>query len=140
MGESTQIGLGLKCLKSSLKEGKLSKNVHIAIPTQNILIRKITSLPDIGEHELAKLLQFQIGESIHLPFENPIYDFVKIGSIAPDVMDRSDGDEEEDDLSLDDLAKEIAENIEGPKSEILLFATSKSLITGFSRCLYVCRP
>ena len=37
------------------------------------------------------------------------------------------GDEEEEELSLDDLAKEIAENIEGPKSEILLFATSKSL-------------
>ena len=61
--------------------GILSKEVHLAIPTQNILIRKITSLPDIGENELAKLLQFEVGERIHLPFENPIYDFVKIGSI-----------------------------------------------------------
>ena len=126
-GRVTQSGMVSTALRSSLKDGTLSKNVHIAIPTQNILIRKITSLPDIGEHELAKLLQFQVGEIIHLPFENPIYDFVKIGSIAPDVMDPSDGDEEEDELSLDDLAKEIAENIEGPKSEILLFATSKSL-------------
>ena len=89
-GRVTQSGMVSTALRSSLKDGTLSKNVHIAIPTQNILIRKITSLPDIGEHELAKLLQFQVGEIIHLPFENPIYDFVKIGSIAPDAMDRSE--------------------------------------------------
>ena len=126
-GRVTHSDMVSTALRSSLKEGLLSKNVHIAIPTQNILIRKITSLPDIGEHELAKLLEFHIGESIHLPFENPIYDFVKIGSIAPDIVDHRDGDEEEEELSLDELAKEIAENIEGPKSEILLFATSKLL-------------
>ena len=48
---------------------------------------------------------FMIGESIHLPFENPIYDFVKIGSIAPDIVDRRDGDEEEEELSLDEFSK-----------------------------------
>ena len=84
-GRVTHSDMVSTALRSSLKEGTLSKNVHIAIPTQNILIRKITSLPDIGEHELAKLLEFHVGESIHLPFENPIYDFVKIGSIAPDI-------------------------------------------------------
>ena len=126
-GRVTQMDLVSSALRSSLNEGKLSKNVHIAIPTQNILLRKITSLPDIGENELAKLLQFDIGESILLPFESPIYDFVKIGSIAPDTVDVKDDDKEEEDLTLDDLAKEIEETIEGPKSEILLFATSKSL-------------
>ncbi|WP_313801067.1 hypothetical protein [Cytobacillus sp.] len=120
--------LSLK-LKDFFKNGSLSKNVHLSIPTQNILVRKITSLPDIGETELAKLLQFQIGESIHLPFENPIYDFVKIGSIAPSELN-ADGnveEQEEDELSLDELAKGIEENMEGPKSELLLFATSQSL-------------
>ena len=126
-GRVTQMDLVSEALRSFLNEGKLSKNVHIAIPTQNILLRKITSLPDIGENELAKLLQFEIGENIVLPFESPIYDFIKIGSIAPDTMDVKDMDREEEDLTLDDLAKEIEETMEGPKSEILLFATSKSL-------------
>ncbi|WP_428909280.1 type IV pilus biogenesis protein PilM [Niallia sp. Krafla_26] len=113
-------------LEGVLKDGSISKEAHLAIPTQNILIRKITSLPDIGETELAKLLQFEIGESIHLPFENPIYDFVKIGSIVPEPIDgdREDGMEE---LSLDDLAQGIQQTMEGPKSEILLFATSQAL-------------
>lgn len=114
-------------LVDAVKNGKLTKQVHLAIPTQSILIRKITSLPDIAEPELAKLLQFQVGESIHLPFENPIYDFVKIGSIIPKTLDPKIGLDEEEELSLDDLAKGIEENIEGPKSDVLLFATSQSL-------------
>ena len=113
-------------LEDALSEGILSKEVHLAIPTQNILIRKITSLPDIGEKELAKLLQFEVGERIHLPFENPIYDFVKVGSILPDSMEEKDEIDEET-LSLDDLAQGIQKDLEGPKSEILLFATSQSL-------------
>ena len=113
-------------LEDALSDGILSKEVHLAIPTQNILIRKITSLPDIGEKELAKLLQFEVGERIHLPFENPIYDFVKVGSILPDSMEEKDEIDEET-LSLDDLAQGIQKDLEGPKSEILLFATSQSL-------------
>ncbi|NEX78358.1 hypothetical protein G4Z05_05545 [Bacillus thermocopriae] len=114
-------------LKNTFIHGQLAKNVHLAIPTQNILVRKITSLPDLGESELAKILQFQIGESIHLPFEDPIYDFVKIGAIIPNHLIKGNNDTEEEELSLDDLAKGIEENLEGPKSEILLFATSKLL-------------
>lgn len=113
-------------LEDALNNGTLSKEVHLAIPTKNILIRKITTLPDIGEKELAKLLQFEVGERIHLPFENPIYDFVKIGSILPDRMEEKDEIDEES-LSLDELAQGIQKDLEGPKSEILLFATSQSL-------------
>ncbi|WP_102274400.1 type IV pilus biogenesis protein PilM [Cytobacillus massiliigabonensis] len=128
-GRTTNKDLLLLELKDLLKNGSISKYAHLAIPTQNILVRKITSLPDIGENELAKLLQFQIGESIHLPFENPIYDFVKIGSLASDKLDKFENaeDQEEDELSLDELAKGIEENMDGPKSELLLFATSQLL-------------
>ncbi len=113
-------------LEDVLSDEILSKEIHIAIPTHNILIRKITSLLDIDENELAKLLQFGVGERIHLPFENPIYDFVKIGSILPGHMEEKDENDEES-LSLDDLAQGIQKDLEGPKSEILLFATSQSL-------------
>lgn len=131
-GRVEQSNMVIGTFKAALDKGGLSKNVHLTIPTTNILVRKITSLPDIGEHELGKILHFQIGESIHLPFENPIYDFVKIGSIVPSAMKKNKGDhlgidKEAEELSLDELAKGIEEHIEGPKSEILLFATSKTL-------------
>ncbi|GLB58378.1 type IV pilus biogenesis protein PilM [Cytobacillus sp. NCCP-133] len=109
-------------LANALRKGVLSKNIHIAIPTQNILVRKIVSLPDVEKEELGKLLEFQIGESIHLPFEEPVYDFVKIGSIMPNAIRNLN-----EELSLDELAKGIEENLEGPKSEVILFAASKTL-------------
>ena len=74
---------------------------------------------------MAKLLQFEVGETIHLPFEQPIYDFVKIGSIVPKSVEQNN--ETDEDLSLDDLAEGIQKKMEGPKSEILLFATSQLL-------------
>ena len=127
-GRVPEIDVFSNILKDAVSIGTLSKEVHLAIPTQNILIRKVTSLPDIGEPELAKLLKFEVGERIHLPFENPIYDFVKIGSIVPTPIEQSDDrDIDEEELSLDDLAQGIQENMEGPKSEVLLFATSQSL-------------
>lgn len=114
-------------LRDYFQKGHMSKNVHLAIPTQNILIRKVTSLPDVGESELRKLLHFHIGESIHLPFENPIYDFVKLGSIRPKQSSGKIGDMDDDvgEFSLGDLGQE--EMSESPKSEVLLFATSKQL-------------
>ena len=55
-GRVSQADVLSDLLEDALSDGVLSKEVHLAIPTQNILIRKITSLPDIGEKELAKLL------------------------------------------------------------------------------------
>jgi type IV pilus assembly protein PilM len=127
-GRVSQMDSITSVLGENIKSGTLAKEVHLAIPTQNILIRKVTSLPDIGESELRKLLHFEVGESIHLPFENPIYDFVKIGSIIPKTVEKNEELEgNEDELFLDELAKGIEQEMEGPKSELLLFATSKAL-------------
>ncbi len=131
-GRVTDTDLLISVLSRSFKEGWLCKRVHLAIPTQNILLRKVTTLPDVGEAELRKLLQFHIGESIHLPFENPIYDFVKLGSIHPKSINEGEDDLVDDDdddleLSLGELAREMKEKNDGPKSEVLLFATSKLL-------------
>ncbi|WP_133058631.1 type IV pilus biogenesis protein PilM [Halalkalibacter urbisdiaboli] len=99
-----------------------AKQAHLAIPTQHTLVRKISSLPDLEEKELGRLLQFQIGDSILLPFDNPIYDFVKIGSLA--AQRKLDND---DTLSVDDLSSNIQEELLGARSEILFFATSREL-------------
>ena len=62
-GRVSQAEIISDLLEDVLSDGILSKEIHIAIPTHNILIRKITSLLDIGENELAKLLQFGVGYS-----------------------------------------------------------------------------
>lgn len=121
-GTVLEKGLLSSVLHTYLKDNKSrSKHVHLAIPTENTLIRKLTMLPDLGERDLAKLIQFQIGETIHIPFEDPIYDFVKVGSILP----VSNGVLQEDDFSLEDLTKNIEKDIQGPRSEVLFFATSR---------------
>ncbi|GAE34948.1 type IV pilus biogenesis protein PilM [Halalkalibacter akibai] len=118
-------GLLSTALRTYFQSGKVnSKQAHLAIPTQNTLIRKITTLPDLEEKELAKLLQFQIGETIHLPFEDPIYDFVKIGSILPKGEQSAN---EDDDFTLEDLTNKVEKEMQGPKSEILFFATSRPI-------------
>jgi len=115
-------GLLSSVLHTYLKENKSrSKHVHLAIPTENTLIRKLTMLPDLEERDLAKLIQFQIGETIHIPFEDPIYDFVKVGSILP----VSKGIMQDEDFTLEDLTNNIEKDIQGQRSEILFFATSK---------------
>ena len=56
-----------------------SKFVHFAIPSQSVMVRLI-KLPDVNEKELKKIIDFEISHNIHLPFEDPYYDFIKLQS------------------------------------------------------------
>ncbi|MFC0473849.1 type IV pilus biogenesis protein PilM [Robertmurraya beringensis] len=109
-------------IASLLKERVLDKHVHLAFPTQNIIVRRITSLPDLKEDALAKLLQYQVGESIHLPFEKSIYDFVKIGTIKAEPDEQMDIEK----LTAVEFASELRE-MATDKADILFFATSLPL-------------
>ncbi|SDN82900.1 Tfp pilus assembly protein, ATPase PilM [Paenibacillus sp. yr247] len=53
------------------------KHVHLVFPSQLVMVRFL-KLPDIAEKDLAKLVDFEMKHNIHLPFENPLYDFVKM--------------------------------------------------------------
>jgi type IV pilus assembly protein PilM len=57
------------------------KYVHLVFPSQLVMVRFL-KLPDIPEKDLAKLVDFEIKHNIHLPFENPLYDFVKMNGTA----------------------------------------------------------
>lgn len=54
-----------------------SKNVHIVLPSHSIMVRFL-KLPDIPRKDLRKLVDFEVKHNIHLPFEAPIYDFIKL--------------------------------------------------------------
>ncbi|MBM7662318.1 type IV pilus assembly protein PilM [Bacillus mesophilus] len=115
-----------KSIAGILKKDTKTKLVHLAFPTQNIIVRRITSLPNLKKAELSKLLQYQVGDSIHLPFDNPIYDFVKIGTI-----EANQETELNDQFTLND--NDAADKIEASdsKSDLLFFATSEPLSQDF---------
>lgn len=54
-----------------------SKNVHMVIPSQSVMVR-FMKFPDVPVKDLAKIIEFEMKHSIHLPFEDPTYDFIKL--------------------------------------------------------------
>ncbi|MDF2960943.1 MAG: Tfp pilus assembly protein ATPase PilM [Paenibacillus sp.] len=62
--------------KHSLKH----KKIHMVIPSQTIMVRFL-KLPDIPDVELRKVVDFEVKHNIHLPFEEPYFDFCKLNGI-----------------------------------------------------------
>lgn len=54
-----------------------SRDVHMVLPSQLIMVRFL-KFPDIPLKDLSKLVDFEVKHQIHLPFDNPIYDFLKL--------------------------------------------------------------
>jgi type IV pilus assembly protein PilM len=57
-----------------------TKRVHLAIPTQTVLVKTI-KLPDVPDKQLDKLIRYELGHNVSLPFEHPYYDYTRIRSI-----------------------------------------------------------
>ena len=63
-------------LEECVDDWKIAKrDVRFIVPESLIMLRKITVPSDIQEDELEGYLFMEIGSSIHLPFENPIFDY-----------------------------------------------------------------
>ncbi|MFF2090418.1 type IV pilus biogenesis protein PilM [Paenibacillus sp. NPDC058174] len=74
----------METMQSTLKEllavNKIgAKHVHFAIPSPTTMVR-LLQLPDIPHHELKKLVQYEMKHNVHLAFEQPHYDFVRLGT------------------------------------------------------------
>lgn len=54
-----------------------SKRVQFAIPSQTVMVR-ILKMPNVADKELRKLVDFEMKNNIHLPFDDPYYDFVRL--------------------------------------------------------------
>jgi type IV pilus assembly protein PilM len=54
-----------------------TRHVHFAIPSQSVMVRFL-KMPNVSHKALAKLVDFEIKNNMHLPFEDPFYDFVKL--------------------------------------------------------------
>lgn len=58
-----------------------AKKVHLIIPSSSTMVRFL-KLPNVPDKQLRKIIQFEIQNTIHLPFQNPYFDFINITTEA----------------------------------------------------------
>ncbi|MBO9606319.1 MAG: pilus assembly protein PilM [Paenibacillaceae bacterium] len=58
-----------------------TKRTHLVLPSQSIMVRFLR-LPDIPEKDLKRVIAFELQHNIHLPFDRPYYDFIKLNGAA----------------------------------------------------------
>jgi len=73
--EPQEVVRALQTAKARLS--KRVKRANICLPSQNVMVR-FMKFPDIPLKELRQVIDFEIKHTIHLPFEDPVYDFVKL--------------------------------------------------------------
>jgi type IV pilus assembly protein PilM len=56
------------------------REVQFIVPNTQMIIRKMVISSDIEDDEVKSHLFLEIGTSIHLPFENPVFDVVVVGN------------------------------------------------------------
>jgi type IV pilus assembly protein PilN len=65
-----------KQLKVWVKREKIKgRNISLSIPPSQIIIRKM-SIPSTNPKEVKELVKLEVETGLHLPFENPVYDYV----------------------------------------------------------------
>ncbi|MRG87496.1 type IV pilus biogenesis protein PilM [Salinibacillus xinjiangensis] len=70
----------LQQLKTCFRKWKLrGKSIRFIVPDSSVIIRTVDVPSDISDEELNGHIYFELGESIHLPFENPVVDAVNLG-------------------------------------------------------------
>lgn len=69
-----EMGL-FELMKKLVKDlGIKKRQVRFYVPNAMILIREVKLPSDLKEKEMKEYIEFEIGQSIHLPFNNPVFD------------------------------------------------------------------
>lgn len=53
----------------------IKKQVRFLVPDSSVVIRKLPIPEDVSEDEIKGYLYMELGTSIHLPFEDPVFDY-----------------------------------------------------------------
>lgn len=63
-------------MEECIQEWKIAKKqVRFLVPDSSVVIRKISIPEDVTPDEIKGYLYMELGTSIHLPFENPVFDY-----------------------------------------------------------------
>ncbi|SDS78331.1 type IV pilus assembly protein PilM [Paenibacillaceae bacterium GAS479] len=63
------------------EHGLQGASAVVAVPTSQVIVRKM-SLPAVNEKELRQLIHLEVETAMHLPFENPVYDYAVLSRDA----------------------------------------------------------
>jgi type IV pilus assembly protein PilM len=67
-------------LDECIAEWKIAKReIRFTVPDSLIIIRKVSIPADIKEDEIHGYLYLELGSTIHLPFEDPVFDTISLG-------------------------------------------------------------
>jgi type IV pilus assembly protein PilM len=80
-GKITDIDSLANILEDCIDEWKIQRRqVRFLVPDQLVIIRKVSIPVEIQEDEIQGYLYLELGSSIHLPFEEPVFDFYSLNS------------------------------------------------------------
>lgn len=69
-------------LDECIAEWKIAKReIRFIVPDSLVIIRKVTIPADINEDEIEGYLYLELGSTIHLPFEDPVFDTITLGIV-----------------------------------------------------------
>ncbi|OCA91259.1 pilus assembly protein PilM [Bacillus sp. FJAT-27225] len=67
-------------LEECINEWKIARRpIHFIVPDPLVIIRKIAIPADVEDDEIDSHLYMELGASIHLPFEDPVFDVYPLG-------------------------------------------------------------
>ncbi|NGZ76080.1 pilus assembly protein PilM [Saccharibacillus alkalitolerans] len=73
------------------QEGLKGSRVALSVPPSQVIIRKM-GIPAVQPKQVQQLVALEVETGLHLPFEEPVYDFIPIGR---DMQIQDEGFEEE---------------------------------------------
>ncbi|MFP5106498.1 type IV pilus biogenesis protein PilM [Neobacillus sp. C211] len=80
-GKITDIDSLANILEECIGEWKIQRRkVRFLVPDPLVIIRKVSIPAEIQEDEIQGYLYLELGSSIHLPFEEPVFDFYSLES------------------------------------------------------------
>jgi len=80
-GKITDLDSLTSILEECIDEWKIQRRqVRFLVPDPLVIIRKVTVPADIKDDEMKGFLYLELGSSIHLPFEEPVFDYYPLAT------------------------------------------------------------
>ncbi|MBT2684568.1 pilus assembly protein PilM [Bacillus sp. ISL-37] len=79
-GKIQDIDTLMNILDECIDDWKIAKReIRFTVPDSLVIIRKVSIPADVKEDEIHGYLYLELGTSIHLPFEDPVFDVIPLG-------------------------------------------------------------
>lgn len=73
--QTANLEIGAELARWTKDNHLAGKQVHLSLPTSQVIIRRLI-IPSANRKELKQLIELEIETSLHLPFEQPVYQYM----------------------------------------------------------------